>query len=67
MPRLLLIAAVVLIVFALIAAISTSGLCLGSAYGVWLAAALLAYFADLLLGGTLTGLYNGRRRADPPA
>ena len=65
--RLFLIAAVVLVVFALIAAASTTGLCLGSAFGVWLAASLLAYFADLLLGDEVVKLYSGRRRSDPPA
>ena len=57
---LFIVAAIVLIVFALIAAASTTGLCLGSAFGVWLAASLLAFFAHLLVGGALGTWYDGR-------
>jgi hypothetical protein len=42
---LFLVAAIVLIVFALIAAASASGTCLGSAWNLWISAAGLAYLA----------------------
>jgi hypothetical protein len=48
---LFLVAAIVLIVFALIAAAGTSGLCLGSNWYVWVAASVLAYYANLIFGG----------------
>ena len=63
--RLFLVAAIVLIVLALIAAASATGLCLGSSFSVWLAASLLAYFVNLLLGDRFVNLYNGRRRDTP--
>jgi hypothetical protein len=52
-----LVAAIVLIVFALIAGAATTGTCLGSGWPVWTAAALLAYFTNILLGGW--GFANG--------
>jgi hypothetical protein len=67
---LFLVAAVVLIVFAIIAAAGTSGLCLGSSWFVWAAASLLAYYADLIFGGWgyANGAWGSRDRTGrPPA
>jgi ABC-type multidrug transport system permease subunit len=52
--RILLIAAIVLIAFAIIATASATGTCLGVGWATWLSASLLAYFADLLLGWTFS-------------
>ena len=65
MPRILLIAAIVLIVFALIAFSRTTGVFWVTNGSVWLCASILAYFTDLLLGGALATAL-GRRR-EPPA
>lgn len=46
--RLFLIAAIVLIVLAILATASATGTCLGVTALTWIAAALLAYFVDLL-------------------
>ena len=62
--RLFILAAVVLTVFMLVAAASATGLCLGSNATVWLAGALLAFFADLLLGERVS-TYIGTRRGPP--
>jgi hypothetical protein len=67
---LFLVAAVVLIVFAIIAGATASGLCLGSSWFVWAAASLLAYYADILFGGFgyVNGAWGrGDRAAAPPA
>lgn len=48
--RLFGLAAVVLFVLALIAANATGGTCLGVAYSIWIAAGLLAFALDHLLG-----------------
>jgi predicted Na+-dependent transporter len=46
-----LVAAIVLIVFAIIAGAATSGTCLGSSWFIWVAASFLAYLTNLLFGG----------------
>jgi hypothetical protein len=48
---LFLIGAIVLIIFAIIAAASSTGLLLGTSAVVWLCAALLSYFVDIAVGG----------------
>jgi hypothetical protein len=60
---LFLVAAIVLIVFAIIAGASSTGLCLGSAWPVWVGASLLAYYADLLFGFEYADGGWGRRDA----
>jgi hypothetical protein len=59
--RLFIIAAVVLVVFAIVAAASTTGQCLGTTWPVWVAASLLAFYVDLLLGDVLGGFINTQR------
>ena len=49
--RIFIVAAIVLIVFAIIANSAASGTCLAVDYFTWVAAALLAFFTDCLLGG----------------
>jgi hypothetical protein len=49
--RLFIIAAVVLVVFAIIAFASTTAKCLGIDGYVWVSASLLAFYTDLLVGG----------------
>jgi hypothetical protein len=52
-----LVAAIVLIVFAIIAGAAANGLCLGTNWAVWIAASFLAYLTNLLFGGW--GFANG--------
>jgi hypothetical protein len=53
MRRLFLLAALVMFIFALIAAAATSGTFLTTAWPVWIAAGLVAYVVDQLLGDRL--------------
>lgn len=63
--RIFIIAAIVLVVFAIIAAASTTMKCLGSAWPVWACASLLAFYTDLLLGGYVAGFITAHRQAPP--
>ena len=62
--RILLIAALVLSIFALLATQADNQLWWTATWNVWLVSALIAYFADLLLGETIVtrvGAWRGRR------
>jgi hypothetical protein len=61
--RIFLIAAVVLIVFAIIATAGASGLFLSVSGSVWFEAAFLAFLVDALLGGTIATAIGNR---NPP-
>lgn len=61
--RLFIIAAIVLSVFAIIGTAAASGTCLGVSWSTWLAASLLAYFADVAVGGWV---WNVRGPQQPP-
>ena len=64
---LFLVAAIVLIVFAIIATAQTTGANVGQLFGVqwysWLCASLLAYFTDLVFGFEFANGRLGRRGA----
>ena len=53
MPRLMIIAALVMFVFALIAGAADSGTFLSVGWPVWIAAGFVAYMVDLLIGDRL--------------
>ena len=54
MRRLFLLAALVMFIFALIAAAAASGTFLTTGWPVWIAAGFVAWAADQVLGGQLT-------------
>jgi hypothetical protein len=60
MPRLLIVAALVMFVFALIAGAADSGTFLSVAWPVWMAAGFVAYMLDLLLGDRLVAKTGDR-------
>jgi hypothetical protein len=53
MRRLFMLAALVMFIFALIAAAATSGTFLTTSFSVWIAAGFVAWAADQVLGGQL--------------
>jgi len=53
--RLFLIAAIVLIVFMIIATAATTGMLFGVLWYTWLGASLLSFFVDIAFGGILLG------------
>jgi hypothetical protein len=62
MDKPFLVAAVVVAVFALIAALETSGSCLGETYAVWVGCVLLAYVFHCLVGEWVAAKINAERR-----
>jgi hypothetical protein len=54
MRRLFLLAALVMFIFALIAAAASSGTFLSTGWPVWIAAGLVAYVGDQVVGDRLT-------------
>lgn len=61
--RIFLLAAIVVVVFALIAALDTTGRCLGQTSTVWLVASLLGFYLDQLLGGWVAVQIGAHRTA----
>ena len=64
---LFIVAAVVLVVFGIIAAAGSSGFLFGTGWQIWFMASFLAYLADLLFGwGWDNRSRFGNRTAPPP-
>ena len=67
--RLLILASVILTIFAIVATAAHDGLCLGATWDTWISAALLAFFVDLLLGDRAyfgTPVWGTRRTTNVP-
>jgi hypothetical protein len=65
--RLFIVAAVVLVVFAIVASAGTSGLLFGVGAAVWFYASVLSFLVDVLFGGTVATAIRNASGGKPAA